>query len=247
MWLLLCERTDLHALWAARGLRARGVEPLEVVSSELLAYSLRWDHRLGRDGVRSEVSLADGRVISSSDVRGTLNRLQRVPDEHFARASSADRAYAHQELSALVLSFIHSLPGPMLGRPAGAALSGPWLYASEWTHHAVEAGLPVATYSRTSNEPDYGGESLVPAALGAPIETVIVAGDGVVGRRAPDAVAQCCLRLAERAGASLLGVRLAVNDGDWTFAGAHPYPDLALGGDPLLDLIASALRAADTP
>src|SRR5687767_915007 len=101
MWLLLCEHTDVHALWAARGLRARHVEPLEVVSSELLAYSLRWEHRLDRKGVHTEIALADGRTIRSSEVSGTINRVQRVPDGHFARASEADRLYAHQELMAL--------------------------------------------------------------------------------------------------------------------------------------------------
>ena len=244
MWLLLCEHSDLHALRACRGLRARGVEPLEVVSSELLAYSLRWEHRLDREGVRTEIALTDGRTIRSSEVRGTVNRLLTVPDAHFARASEADRIYAHQELTALTLSFLQSLPGPMLNRPAGPSPSGPWMNLSEWTWQAVEAGLHVATYARTSEEPSDAADGFSPALSGLPIETLTVAGDGVIGSPAPAAVVAGCVRLAERTGASLLGVQFAISDGDWVFAGASPYPELTWGGDPLLDLIATSLGAS---
>jgi hypothetical protein len=247
MWLLLCEPNDVHALRASRGLRARGVEPLEVVSSEQLAYGLRWEHRLDRHGVRTEIALADGRTIRSSEVRGTVNRLQRVPDAHFARASEADRIYAHQELTALTLSFLHGLPGPMLNRPAGPSPSGPWLNPSEWTWQALQAGLQVAPYSFTSDEPSHRADDFAQATSGLPLETLTVAGQGVVGRRAPAETVAGCLRLGERTGASLLEVQFAIRDGDWVFAGATPYPELARGGDPLLGLMADALGVSSRP
>lgn len=244
MWLLLCEHNDVHALWAAEGLRARDVEPLAVVSSEQLAYALRWEHRL--DGsVRTEVVLADGRTLRSDDVRGVLNRLQQVPTGHFARASEADRAYAQQELTALILSFLHGLPGPMLNRPVGQSPSGPWLHLSEWTHEAAGAGLAVRTYTRTSRQAADTPEGLA-AAPRLPVETLIVVGDGVVGRSAPSAAIAGSRRLAVQTGASLLGVQFVVVDGDWLFAGATPYPQLACGGEPLLDLIASTLLGEES-
>jgi hypothetical protein len=176
-----------------------------------------------------------------------VNRLQRVPDAHFARASAADRVYAHQELTALTLSFLHSLPGPMLNRPAGPSPSGPWLNPSEWIWQAVEAGLQVATYARTSDERSDAADGYAPALAGRPMETLTVAGQGVVGRRAPAGIVAGSLRLAERTGASLLGVQFAICDGDWVFAGASPYPELAWGGDPLLDLMATALGVPSRP
>jgi hypothetical protein len=64
VWLLLCNSTDRSALWAASRLRARGFEPLTVLTPELLHYSFHWEHRLGRDGVSSvALTLADGRRI----------------------------------------------------------------------------------------------------------------------------------------------------------------------------------------
>jgi hypothetical protein len=243
MWLLLCENTDMSALWAHRGLLARRVEPLEIVTSDLLAYSLRWEHRLARETVDSEVSLADGRTIRSSEIRGAVNRLQRVPARHLAGAAEADRAYAHQELTALMLSFLYSLPGPMLNRPVGLSPSGPWLHRSEWTHHAVEAGLPVAIYARTSDQPSEAEDGFPTTGRAAlPIETIIVVGDGVVGRRAPSAVVEGSRRLAKRTAASLLGVQFSIDNSEWLFVGASPYPDLTMGGEPLLDLLGAALR-----
>jgi hypothetical protein len=245
MWLLLCEHNDLPALWAHPGLQARQVEPLEIVTSELLAYSLRWEHRLVRETVRTEIALADGRTIRSDEVRGSINRLQRVAAGHLAGAAEADRVYAHQELSALVLSVLYSLPGPMLNRPVGQSLSGPWLHQSEWTYRAVEAGLPVGTYARVSDQGEAEDGLATPSPAGLPIETIIVVGDGVIGRRAPTAIVDCSRHLAERTGASLLGVQFTVADGEWSFAGASPYPDLTIGGKPLLDMLAAALRGDD--
>jgi hypothetical protein len=245
MWLLLCEHTDWSALWAHRGLQVREVEPLEIVTSDLLAYSLRLEHRITREAARTEITLADGRTIRSGEVRGSVNRLQRVPTRHLAGAVEADRAYAYQELNALLLSVLHSLPGPMLNRPVGHSLSGPWLHPSEWTYRAVEAGLPVATYVRMSDHGGDGDDAFAVPPAGMPIETIIVVGEGVVGRHTPTAIVDGSRRLAERTGASLLGVQFTVGDGEWLFASATPYPDLAIGGKPLLDLLAAALRRDD--
>jgi hypothetical protein len=242
MWLFLCEHNDLPAVWAYHGLRARGVDPLELVTAEQLAYSLRWEHRLDDDGVLTQISLADGRNISSSEIRGAVNRLQTVPARHLARASEADRAYAHQELTALILSFLHSLPEPTLNRPIGQAPSGPWLHLAEWTQYAVEVGLAVPTYARTSGDlGDAADAYAAPLLAGLPTETVIVVGNDVVGRPSVAAMVDGSRRLAERAGASLLGVQFALREGEWLFAGATPYPDLTLGGAPLLELLAATL------
>ena len=102
MWLVLCTSDDLPALWVARGLIARGLQPLEVVTAEALAYNQRFEHRLvaGRPSVN--ITLADGRVIDSKTVRGTFNRLNFIPGSHL-RASSKDRQYAEQRRRIVLL------------------------------------------------------------------------------------------------------------------------------------------------
>jgi hypothetical protein len=104
MRLVLCAATDLPALWAYAGLRARGMEELELVSAELLASALRWEHRVRPDAVPTTIALADGRTIQSERVASVLNRLAWIGDGPLTRATAADRLYATQELVALHLS-----------------------------------------------------------------------------------------------------------------------------------------------
>jgi hypothetical protein len=59
----------------------------------------------------------------------------------------------------------------------------------------------------------------------------------------PESTVNACSKLAEQAGTEMLGVELyAAEDGEWTFANATPYPDLSLGGRPLLQNLAQALN-----
>jgi len=53
VWLLLCAADDVPALWAATRLTARGLDPLVVLTPELLHYSFRWEHRLHSHGASS--------------------------------------------------------------------------------------------------------------------------------------------------------------------------------------------------
>ena len=45
MWLMFAAADDPSALWAAEGLRARGVKPLEWITPQMLAGARRWEHR----------------------------------------------------------------------------------------------------------------------------------------------------------------------------------------------------------
>src|SRR6266436_964065 len=112
MWLLLCDRSDLSALWAYKGLRARGLE-LELLCTDVLGCALGWEHRLGADGVTIRIQLADGRTIDGAQLRGVLNRVTALPDAVATAASSGDRDYARQELQAFWLSWLAGLPCPI--------------------------------------------------------------------------------------------------------------------------------------
>ena len=143
MWLVLCASTDVSALWAAQGLNARGLEPLEVVSAEMLAQSQRWEHRVGAKGVTIDITQADGRRLRSDTVRGVLNRLVSVPYAPLLLAHPADRDYASQELTAFFLSWLYALSLPVINRPTPQGLAGQWRHRSEWLWLAAQA---VARY-----------------------------------------------------------------------------------------------------
>ena len=89
MWLMICSAQDESALWAYYGLRARGLNPLELVTAEMLTTSARWEHTVGVDGANFTVTLADGRVINNRRINGVVNRLTHVPLHHLAGHSAA--------------------------------------------------------------------------------------------------------------------------------------------------------------
>ena len=241
MWLVLCAPADAAALWAYRRLQRHGLTPLELVSPEQLVCSFRWEHRLGVEGVHVAITLADGRAIRDDRVRGVLNRLTAVPPVSFLAAAPADRLYASQEMTALFMCWLSALLPPVLNRPTSQGLSGAWRHPSEWVCLAGRAGLATIPYRQDGRTLPPDMVRLVPASPRT--RTVFVVDGQFVGPAVPTGVAEGCRRLAELARTGLLGVELAESaDGVWRFAGASPLPDLRLGGEALLEVLAAVLR-----
>jgi hypothetical protein len=239
VWLILAERGDEVASWAYSGLLDRGLDPIEIITPELLAYGRRWVHRLTADGVSTDIELADGRRVVSTEVRGVLNRLAGPfgPDLRF---TAADRDYARHEMTALVTSWLTALDCPVLNRPPGHGVSGPWRHVSEWRALAVRSGLPIVPYqctgSGTPAEDPWG-----PLPPGGVLTTTLIVGDAMVDPP-PASLVDGCRRLTRLADADLLGLTFVVDDRQrWAFLNATPMADLSAGGTPLLDLLAVAL------
>lgn len=239
MWLVLCEDHDAAAHWAHRGLVARGL-PTELVTSTGLGTATRWVHRLGPHGANGgelEVSLADGREIRSGEVNGVLNRLLSAWNPQIGHARAGDREYAIQEIHAFHVSWLQSLPGPMLNRPHMGGLSGRWRYIPEWLGLGARAGLPTRP---SPLDPDQTPPWL--ASREENVRTVITVGGQVLG--APSAgLVDGCRKLARLSATPLLGTsfREDATPNRWHLVGATPHPDLRLGGEPLLDALAAAL------
>lgn len=240
MWLVLCSANDIPAHWAYHGLKQRGLDPIEMVYAEALPFSLRWEHRITGSGVCVSITLPDGRLIDSGSIRGVINRIIAVHSmpEHL----SPDAEYATQEFSALFLSWMYGLPGPVLNRATPQGLCGQWRHVSEWVWLASKAGLPVPRYRQSSQDQINELKTerrLWPA--GTPTRTIIVVNGTVCADGVPAQISEGCLRLAELAETSLLGIEFAMGPGgagldqNWIFAGATPMPDLRYGGDDLLD------------
>lgn len=248
MWLVLCSANDVSAHWAYDGMKRRGLKPIEMIYAEALPFSLRWEHRVGADGVSISITLADGRLIDSDDIRGALNRVVGVPP--LPATYSPDAEYANSEIPAFFLSWMYGLPGPVLNRATAQGLCGQWRHISEWVCLASRAGLQVPAYKQSSR--DQINEAVTERRLfplGTPTRTVIVMEGSVFSADVPPAVRESCVRLSELAGTSLLGIEfvLAPQIGDsgnnWIFAGATPLPDLRYGGEELLDQIALILAS----
>ena len=273
MWLVLASRHDTAALWAASRLRAR-LGSVKVLSPELLFRAARWEHRLGmaeHAACTFKLTLADGSIVDDSNVRGVLNRIACLPDDLFAGGLESDRAYARQEATALLMSWLASLPCPVLNRPSGRGLAGWWGQPFEWAVVAARCGLPVARTEEVGRDRDLG-EGATPlddAAVGAAAsvdppwrsserDAAHGASAGglmlVVGERTrwcgpcrppEDAAswAAACRRLATSVGCGLLGVHLAAVGRGHVFAGASALPDLRPGGEHVVDDLMEALGA----
>jgi hypothetical protein len=166
MWLVLCSAQDVSALWAFQGLQLRGLRPIELVTAEMLPYSLKWEHTLGASDPSISITLVDGRVIKNGAVRGVLNRLTHVPLQHLAGAPDYD--YAMQEYTAFFMSWLFALPQPVLNRADAQGLCGAWRHISEWVWLAGRAGLPTTPYRGfIQRERQPSGQSLLEIAFSA--------------------------------------------------------------------------------
>ena len=258
MWLVLCMNVDEAAVWAHARLRELDPGPVELVT-DLDLVRARWDHRVGRAGTRTIVSLADGRVIDSREIRGAVNRFLVVPPALLAPIAAADRDYAAAELSALLVSWLAGLDGRVLNPASARGLSGAWRPRSEWATLASAAGLPTATVRTVTDGPppgsvgagdrrERGGWHDWPpfAPLG---EDVIVVGGAVFAHVPLTAgLRRACRALARSTGTPLLGLRFRTNgtSGPGDLVSVTTLPDLRSGGPPLVDALAETMgmRAA---
>jgi len=242
MWTVLCTSHDHAAFWAWNGLRSRGLNPLELVTAECLAFSSAWEHRVGSDGAHVKIALQDGRVLCSSRIRGVLNRLSAPAADLIAHSTPGDREYANSELQAFYLSWLNSLSGVVINRPSPMGLSGGWRHMSEWAIRAVRAGLHTAPYRQSARDAaDRGYLPLTPDTV-RPV-SVIVLRDRVFGAVLPEPIRAGCIRMARAENVELFGIDLyQAADGEWMFGYATPTPNLPIGGEPLLDYMAELFQ-----
>lgn len=237
-WLVLCGTDDLSALWAHVGLQRRGIVPIDLVTTEVLAFALRCEHRIDAAGSCARFELPDGRVVDTAALRGVLNRMVIPSTRHWQFADAGDREYAESELFAFHLGWLVGLRVPVLNPATPYGLCGEWRWPSYWHRLAAWAGFRTAPYQATG---------FVPPPPVAPKCTVVVVGPHVCGPALPPDVADACRRLVATAGLVVAGVDLVPHDDGLVFAGATPLPDLTLGGGSVLDALADVLANGVPP
>ncbi len=249
VWLVLAELSDVAGMWAYLGLRQRGLTPIEYVLPEELVIGARCTQRLSMDHDNVVLRLKDGREIDGDRLTGVLNRLVTVPETCTAGLSRKDSDYVHQELHAFFMSWIFALPCHVISPPSAAVLSGEVYDQTEWIWMALHADLPVPIFRQGTSATEQQVLSSADAEPPLSRQTVFVVGNDVLtGEDARPDVIEGCLTLAGLAQTPLLGVEFDIlPDGGWQFASASPLPDLRLGGNRLLDALASALKRQTRP
>ena len=243
MFYVFCRADDLPALWAYRGLKQRGLAPLEIFTPEALVYNRRLEHRLQGDRAVTHLELVDGRVLDGDRVRGVINRLDYLPVEQFRSASPEDQTYAAMEQQAIYLSWLSSLPGVMINPPGPRGLCGDVRSPAEWAWLATHAGLPVLPFHQ--DEHRSGDDYPVEGEPGISAEHWVVFDGEVYGdvdSSLIDTLRNAIRRLAIACGLRLFGLTFSrTRTGDLRFRSASVLPDLNLGGEALLDALMAAL------
>jgi hypothetical protein len=235
MWLVLGQDNDVEAGWIAARLGERSDRPVRWVAASTLVRDCRWEHRVSGSSTSSRLVLGDGTVLDSTTVDAVVNRLCWLGAEGYTGASARDRAYAGSEFYALGLSWLESLAGRVLNRPAATGLAGGWRRTSEWRGLARAAGLSVVPYR--SNEPDLEADETDLVALVLDGEVIRVGGPAV-----STSVCSSLAKLQHAAGLDLLGVRFAAGD---RLRSASSLPAMSRFGDAGIEALHRALLARD--
>lgn len=235
MLLVLCDPTDMSALWAGRGLRARGVTPVEFVSPAELICARRIEYCAEKgEPVHASADLGGERRIDVRRLRGTLNRATRVDYPQVRHAAPADRAYVHAEMDAIFLGWLGALTSPVFNPAQPSGWCGSLLHPFAWALRAQKAG-----FATTSHRCGYSGLEL-PALQSRHITSHLVFG-GRTFPSLPENLELAAIRLSDSTSMPLLGITLEwMPDGQARFNGATPIPDLRTGGTAFLDVLAAA-------
>jgi hypothetical protein len=235
VWLVLGQDNDVEAGWVAARLSERSDRPVRWVTASTLVHDCRWEHRVNSSGTSSRLVLRDGTVLDSTGVDAVVNRLCWLGAETFTGASARDRGYASAEFYALGLSWLESLGGRVLNRPAGTGLAGRWRRMSEWRSLARTVGLSVVPYR--SDEPGVESDDTDLVALALDSEVIEAEGPGV-----STAVRDALARLRHAAGLDLLEVRFEAGG---RLRSASALPAMSRFGDAGIDALHQALLARD--
>ncbi|MCX4986935.1 hypothetical protein [Streptomyces sp. NBC_00572] len=214
----------------------------------------RWSHRVNGAGEAStRITLPTGQVLDDGTIGAALLRLPGLPlaagAENGPRAK--DALYAHSERQALVASWLLSLAPRVIGLISAYGTAHGAVSRTTALVHAEQCGLPVARRGGATRGGLVGrpapGERHVPRLAwpggpGSPVpvdvlpdaptayhDSLLVAGDRVIGPRAGD-YGERCRRLADALGTRHFELRFAPGATGAVVTDVHLCPRL---DDPL--------------
>ncbi|MFE0653419.1 hypothetical protein ACFVZH_33105 [Streptomyces sp. NPDC059534] len=192
----------------------------------------RWSHRVnGRGEASTRIALPTGQVLDDRTIGAVLHRLPGLPFQVGAAGPRAkDAFYTRSERQALVASWLLSVAPRVIGLVSAYGTAYGTVSPTTALVHAEQCGLPVARRGGATRGglvgPAVPGERHVPRlawpggpgspvpvdvlseAPAAHLDTLLVAGDRVIGPRA-DALSERCLRLADALGTRHFELRFA--------------------------------------
>jgi hypothetical protein len=154
-----------------------------------------WSYEVGC-GAQARLVTSKG-TIAACGVSAVLTRTQRVWPAELPHINEEDREYVALEMTAFLAALLNELPCPVFNRPASNSLWGPPWTAEHWWRAAAAEGLAVCR-----NDDDTCDDVTEIVVL----EEKVILGSSTL----PEGAKALALRLAERAGALLLGARFCL-------------------------------------
>ena len=179
-----------------------------------------WRHHLQAPGLSRAV--ISGVELPACEISGVLNRLPAATETELFHIAPEDRSFVASEMTAFLMSWITSLPCPLLNRPTPNCLVGANWRVEEWLVNAHRAGIRTQPITLGSHQ-----EHILSENLSKPSATVTVVGLRCIGD-VDHRLYDYSRRLAYRAGVDFLSVYFTGAESDAAFAGVSLTPDLMI-------------------
>lgn len=199
------------ARWASRGVALLTPDDLSQAG---------WRHSL--DAPADGVAIVSGRPVCVAEITGVIVRLPCVYEQDLTYIAPADRDYVAAEMTAFLVSWLTTLPCPVLNRPTPTCLTGPFWRPEQWAYAAARLGIPVSPVSCLV-APGAALDDM--SAPDVSTCTVTVVGDHCVGEE-DETLRYHARSLASAASVALLAVRFAGSASGARFFDANLWPRL---------------------
>jgi hypothetical protein len=175
------------------------------------------DCRRGEGGT----AVIDGRLVGVSEIDGVLVRLPCVAEHELGHIEVGDRCYVATEMTAFLSAWLSDLACPVLNRPTGESLMGPYWRTEKWLLAAARLGIPVIPVRRSVPAGIDDGSSHLQGAS----TQVNVIGHSCFGD-ADGSVRRWATALAAEAGVAVLRARFTTTDSGAAFVDADYWVDI---------------------
>ena len=196
---------------------------------------------LRHPGLAGSAITVDERTVPVERITGVINLLPVVFPEELFFFPPEEREYQAAEFHALLAFLLCALPCPVVNRPAGSSLSGPYTSTIGWYRLAYEMSIPVAPVTIES------GAFVHPVEACRDAETIAVSCVGGKIIEPSGTRADCAtLALAVRANVAYLrGLYVRSEAGSLELLAAHAVPDARDGATrrALLDYVVASRTA----
>ncbi|GHO68395.1 hypothetical protein KSC_072870 [Ktedonobacter sp. SOSP1-52] len=227
MLLIVAHRWDTSARRLAQRWTDAGHRAGLLTSADLL--TPHWQFVTGQ-ALTSTACIA-GERVAGEEISGVLMRLASISARELPELAEQDRAYAADEMTAFLRSWLTELSCPLLNRPTAVSLAGPAWRHERWLAAAARIGIPVvplykqavALGTRTS-EPATDLEPGAQPAEGTAQITVI--GEQCLSDGDPSLQSQARL-LARVAGVELVTLHFSGAERGAAFVAADTWPDIS--------------------